>query len=85
MMKNVNGVSFDILVHPGETLKEVLEDRHISKEELAIKTEYSTRYIREVVNGKRDISFEFANRLEHALSISTHFWMNLQENYSKLL
>ena len=83
MMGNVNGLSLDLLVHPGETIKEVLEEKNMSQEELAIRTEYSAKHVSEVVRGKKDISSEFANRLEYALGIPAHFWMNLQTNYDK--
>ena len=83
MMGNVNGLSLDLLVHPGETIKEVLEEKKMSQEELAIRTEYSSKHISEVVRGKKDISSEFANRLEYALGIPASFWMNLQSNYDK--
>lgn len=83
MMGNVNGLSLDLLVHPGETIKEVLVEKNMSQEELAIRTEYSAKHVSEVVRGKKDISSEFANRLEYALGIPAHFWMNLQTNYDK--
>lgn len=83
MMGNANGLSLDLSLHPGETIKEVLEDKNMSQEELAIRTEYSSKHISEVVRGKKDISSEFANRLEYALGIPARFWMNLQSNYDK--
>ena len=83
MTENVIGLSLDLLTHPGETIKEVLEDRNMSQEELAVRTGYSAKHISEVVRGKKDISSEFANRLEYALNISASFWMNLQNNYDK--
>lgn len=83
MMGNVNGLSLDLLIHPGETIKEVLDNKKMSQEELAIRTEYSPKHISEVVRGKKDISSEFANRLEYALGIPASFWMNLQTNYDK--
>ncbi len=83
MMGNVNGLSIDLLIHPGETIREVLEEKNMSQEELAIRTNYSPKHISEVVRGKKDISSEFANRLEYALGIPANFWMNLQNNYDK--
>ena len=83
MMGNVNGLSLDLLVHPGETIKEVLEETHMSQEELAIRTEYSAKHVSEVVRGKKDISSEFANRLEYALGIPAHFWMARQRKYDE--
>ena len=83
MVANVNGLSLDLLIHPGETLKEVLEDRNMTQEELAVRTNYSPKHVSEVVRGKKDISSEFANRLEYALDIPAYFWLNLQGNYDK--
>ena len=83
MIGNVNGLSLDLLVHPGETIKEILDERIMTQEELAIRTGYSPKHINEVVRGKKDISSEFANRLEYALGIPAHFWMNLQGIYYK--
>lgn len=82
-MENVSGLSLEFLVHPGETIKEVLENKNMSQEELAIRTEYSPKHISEVVRGKKDISAVFANKLEYALGIPANFWMNLQNNYDK--
>ena len=53
MMENVNGLSLDLLVHPGETLKEVLEEKNMSQEELAVRTEYSAKHVSEVVGEKK--------------------------------
>lgn len=78
-----NGLSLDLLVHPGETIKEILEEKEMTQEELAIRTDYSPKHISEVVRGKKDISSEFANRLEYALGIPANFWINLQGNYDK--
>ena len=32
MVKNVNGLSLELLVHPGETIKEIIENNGFSKE-----------------------------------------------------
>ena len=36
--KNSVGLSRDYIIHPGETLAEVLEDREMSQRELAVRT-----------------------------------------------
>ena len=36
--QNTIGLSRDFIIHPGETLAEVLEDREMSQKELAIRT-----------------------------------------------
>ena len=83
MMGKMNGLSLDLIVHPGETIKEVIEDRNMTQEELAIRTGYSAKHISEVISGKKSISSRFANSLEYALNIPTEFWINLQGIYDK--
>lgn len=83
MMENMFGLSHDLIVHPGETIREVIEDKNMSQEELAIRTGYSAKHISEVLSGKKGISSKFANALEYALGISTGYWINLQGIYDK--
>ena len=83
MMGKMNGLSLDLIVHPGETIKEVIEDRNMTQEELAIRTGYSAKHVSEVISGKKSISSRFANSLEYALNIPTEFWINLQGIYDK--
>ena len=83
MKENMYGLSLDLIVHPGETIREIIEDKNMSQEELAIRTGYSAKHISEVLSGKKGISSKFANALEYALGISTEFWINLQGIYDK--
>lgn len=83
MMEKMNGLSLDLIIHPGETIKEILEDKGMTQEELAIRTEYSAKHVSEVISGKKDISSRFANALEYVFGIPTEFWINLQGNYDK--
>lgn len=83
MMEKLNGLSLDLIIHPGETIKEILEDKGMSQEELAIRTGYSAKHVSEVINGKKDISSKFANALEYVFNIPTEFWLNLQGNYDR--
>ncbi len=83
MLGDVSEFAIELLVHPGETVKDVLEEKNISQAELAVRTGCSFKHISEVVRGKKDISFEFASRLEYTLGIPAHFWINLQANYDK--
>lgn len=81
--QNTIGLSSDFIIHPGETLVEVLKDRKMSQKELAIKTGVSEKYISAVISGQQNISSSFANKLEYALGIEKEFWMNLQANYER--
>ncbi len=85
MAKKTSGLSREFIIHPGETLKEVLEDREMSQRELAVRTDVTETHISNVVNCQKDISISFAKKLEYALNIEAGFWINLQSNYDKEL
>ena len=74
--------SKEMIIHPGETLKEAMEDRNISAEELAQCTGFSSTYIKDVLNCKETISADFARKLEDTLNIDADFWMKLNEDYN---
>lgn len=75
------GISPELIIHPGETLADVLEERDITQAELAALTDVTPAYINQVINGKRNISTKFAFSLEYALRVPKSFWINLQANY----
>ena len=75
------GISRDLIIHPGETIADILEERGITQTELAKRTGVSSAYISNVVAGKKDISSKFAMALEYALGVPKSFWLNLQANY----
>ena len=79
------GLSRDYIIHPGETLAEVIEDRGMTQRELAVRTGMSEKHISTVIHGQKNISAAFARKLEYALGIETSFWMNLQANYDREL
>ena len=79
------GISRDLIIHPGETIADVLEDRGITQTELASRTGVSTAYVSSVIAGKKGISANFAMGLEYALGVPKSFWLNLQANYESEL
>ena len=79
------GLSRDFIIHPGETLSEVIEDRGMSQRELAVRTGVTEKHISTVIHGQKGISPSFAKKLEYALGIEISFWMNLQSNYEREL
>lgn len=83
--KSSVGLSRDCIIHPGETLAEVIEDRKMSQRELAVRTGMTEKHISTVIHGQKGISAAFARKLEYALGIETSFWMNLQANYDREL
>lgn len=83
--KNSVGLSRDYIIHPGETLAEVIEDREMTQRELAVRTGMTEKHISTVIHGHKNISAAFAKKLEYALGIEASFWMNLQTNYDREL
>ena len=50
------GISRDLIIHPGETIADVLEERGITQSELASSAGVSPAYVSNVIAGKeRDI------------------------------
>lgn len=79
------GISRDLMIHPGETIADVLEDRGITQAELALRAGVSPAYVSNVIAGKKGISANFAMGLEYALGVPKSFWLNLQTNYESEL
>lgn len=75
------GISRDLIIHPGETIADVLEERGITQSELSSRTGVSAAYVSNVIAGKKGISANFAMGLEYALRVPKSFWLNLQANY----
>lgn len=85
MVEKTNGLSREFIIHPGETLKEMLEDRDMTQRELAMRTDVKEPHISGIVNCQKPISVSFAKKLEYALGVDASFWINLQANYEKEL
>ena len=83
MVQKMNGLSRELIIHPGETLKEVLINKNMSQQELALRTGVTAKHISTILNGEKNISVSFANKLEYALGIDAAFWITLQTNYDK--
>ena len=77
------GLSLDLIIHPGETLAEVIRDRNLSLKELANKTNLNENYLKSIINGENNITKALAKRLENTLNIEEQFWINLQNIYNK--
>lgn len=83
--KNLVGLSRDYIIHPGETLAEVIENREMTQRELAVRTGMTEKHISTVIHGQKSISAAFARKLEYALGMEASFWINLQANYDREL
>ena len=66
---------------PGETLKDLLEERGWTQRELATRLGYSEKHISQLINGKVPLSESVAQQLEHVLGAPASFWLNREANY----
>lgn len=68
-------------VHPGEYLKELLDELSLSQYGLAHSLGVSPMRISHVVHGKRPVTAELALRLGQYFGQSPRYWLNLQSRY----
>jgi antitoxin HigA-1 len=68
-------------IHPGEYLKEILEELDISQVDFARSTGLSTMRISHVIRGKRPVTAEMALIFGKAFGQTPQYWLNLQAAY----
>ena len=68
-------------IHPGETLREDLEEIGLSAAELSRRVEVPVNHITEILDGRRAITGDTAPRLGRFFGTSSEFWLNLQTLY----
>ena len=68
--------------HPGDVVKEELEERGISQKEFASRTGISYTMLNEILNSKRPITSEIALVIEAALGINPELLINMQSRYN---
>ena len=68
-------------IHPGEILREDLEDAGVSLNELARALRVPMNRVSAIVNGKRSITADTALRLARYFGTSAQYWLNLQAAY----
>jgi addiction module HigA family antidote len=69
-------------VHPGEVLKDELEEIGMTQTALANHIGVLPKTVNEICRGKRGISADMAMRLSKALGGRPQFWLNLQNNWA---
>jgi len=74
-----------IAIHPGETLKDILEETDLSQAQLSGRTGLHVKTINEIIKGKNPITSETALKLSIVFGMSEGFWNNLQRNYEETI
>jgi antitoxin HigA-1 len=68
-------------VHPGEYLKELLDELALSQYRLAKDIGVPAMRINYIINGKRPVNAELALRLGRYFEQNPRYWLNLQSRY----
>lgn len=72
---------FTRAVHPGEVLKDELEDLGIAPTVFAREIAVPPDRVSQIVAGKRSIAGDTALRFGHWFGTDPQFWLNLQAQY----
>ena len=68
-------------VHPGEILREELDERDLSANALAQALDIPTNRITAILNGQRGVSADTARRLSRYFGTTPELWLNLQKTW----
>ena len=68
-------------IHPGEILKDELDELGISAAELARRIEVPANRVTQILAGRRAVTADTALRLARWFGTSAELWMNLQQTY----
>lgn len=69
------------VVHPGEVLKDELDELGITPTELARQIAVPANRVSQIIAGKRSVTGDTALRLGHWFGVEPQFWMNLQAQH----
>lgn len=81
--KGLYGISFDMVEHPGLTLKDEIVHLGISQFQFAVKVGCTEQTISRIVNGREPITSDMAVKFEVVFGghPSAEFWNNMQKSY----
>ena len=82
-MMTINQYHPDSVSHPGETLREKLEELNIGSKAFAVRTGKPEKTISLILNGESAITPDMAVLFESVLKIPAHFWMRRQSLYDE--
>ena len=75
------GVSGLPAIHPGEFLREILDELGLTRAAFASALGISPMRVSHLLKGDRPVTAELALRLGRALGQSPQYWLNLQATY----
>jgi plasmid maintenance system antidote protein VapI/Zn-dependent peptidase ImmA (M78 family) len=84
-MKTKYPFDADYAVPPGDSLREVLDERAMSQVDFARRTGLTEKTISQIIHGAAPISYETAERFDLALGIPANFWNSREAQYRAAL
>ena len=72
-------------VHPGEILKDELDELGVTPTEFARQIDVPPNRVSQIIAGKRAITGDTALRFGHWFGTDPQFWLNLQAQYELVL
>lgn len=71
----------DLMIHPGEHLRRLLESVGLSQGDAATRLGISRKHLNRIIRGRENISDQIALVLERVLGTPSTFWVNLASDY----
>lgn len=68
-------------IHPGEILREELQERGITQKDFAKQIDVQASHLNDFIKGRRNLNEDLAMKLEKQLGIPFKTWMSLQNGY----
>ena len=76
---------FKRAVHPGEILKEELDELSVSPTEFARQIDVPPNRVGQIIAGKRSVTADTALRFGHWFDVEAQFWLNLQTQFDLIV
>lgn len=74
---------YNMIIAPGETIKEALSDKGLRPYDLAVSLNITILDLEALLDGNKAIDTEIAKGLQELLGIEKQFWLNLQQIYEE--
>jgi HTH-type transcriptional regulator/antitoxin HigA len=81
MMTVHNDLTPAFAIHPGEVLKDMLEDRGWTQRKFTARSGRPVQLINKIINGHSGITAETALDFAQVFEMSPKFWLNLESRY----
>ena len=80
-MKQYRHFSSPVAYHPGEMLKEKLEELGLTPVQFAEESSLSLETVLGLINKSQTVTSDLALSLEESTQIPAHLWLNIQKEY----